>query len=84
MALDVIRRDEDIDVVALLVTMNAAADRVAMHAVRRALVEAQADRLGLALNVIESSEFRSFEVWVRTDCSRSLLVAVPAGLLARS
>lgn len=53
MALEVIRHDEDIDVVALLVTMNAAADRVAMHAVRRALVEAQADRLGLALNVIE-------------------------------
>jgi uncharacterized protein (TIGR00290 family) len=53
MALDVVRRDEDIDVVALLVTMNAAADRVAMHAVRRTLVEAQADRLGLALNVIE-------------------------------
>jgi uncharacterized protein (TIGR00290 family) len=53
MALDVIRRDEDIDIVALLVTMNAVADRVAMHAVRRALVEAQADRLGLALNVIE-------------------------------
>jgi uncharacterized protein (TIGR00290 family) len=53
MALDVIRRDEDIDVVALLVTMNAAADRVAMHAVRRTLVEAQADRLGLALNIIE-------------------------------
>jgi uncharacterized protein (TIGR00290 family) len=53
MALDRIRRDENIDVVALLVTMNASADRVAMHAVRRALVEAQADRLGLALNVIE-------------------------------
>jgi uncharacterized protein (TIGR00290 family) len=53
MALDVIRRDEEIDVVALLVIMNAAVDRVAMHAVRRALVEAQADRLGLSLNVIE-------------------------------
>ena len=53
MALDLIRRDEEIDLVALLVTMNAVADRVAMHAVRRALVEAQADRLGLALNVIE-------------------------------
>ena len=53
MALDVIRRDEGIDVVALLVTINAAVDRVAMHAVRRALVEAQADRLGLELNVIE-------------------------------
>ena len=53
MALDVIRCDEEIDVVALLVIMNAAVDRVAMHAVRRALVEAQADRLGLSLNVIE-------------------------------
>jgi uncharacterized protein (TIGR00290 family) len=53
MALDLIRRDEEIDLVALLVTVNAVADRVAMHAVRRALVEAQADRLGLALNVIE-------------------------------
>jgi len=53
MALDVIRRDEEIDVVALLVIMNAAVDRVAMHAVRRALVETQADRLGLSLNVIE-------------------------------
>ena len=53
MALVLIRRDEEIDLVALLVTMNAVADRVAMHAVRRALVEAQADRLGLALNVIE-------------------------------
>jgi uncharacterized protein (TIGR00290 family) len=53
MALDVIRQDKDVDVVALLVTMSGAADRVAMHAVRRVLVEAQADRLGLALNVIE-------------------------------
>jgi uncharacterized protein (TIGR00290 family) len=53
MALDLIRRDEEFDLVALLVTMNAVSDRVAMHAVRRALVEAQADRLGLALNVIE-------------------------------
>ncbi len=53
MALDVIRRSEDIEVVALLVTMNAEADRVAMHAVRRTLVESQAERLGLALNFIE-------------------------------
>jgi uncharacterized protein (TIGR00290 family) len=53
MALDMIRRDDHVDVVALLVTINAAADRVAMHAVRRALVAAQADRLGLPLHVIE-------------------------------
>jgi uncharacterized protein (TIGR00290 family) len=33
--------------------MNADADRVAMHAVRRALVQAQADRLGLPLHLVE-------------------------------
>lgn len=53
MALDAIRRDEDIEVTALLVTLNVAADRVAMHAVRHELVEAQADRLGLPLRVVE-------------------------------
>ena len=42
-----------VDVVALLVTVNAEADRVAMHAVRRTLVEAQAERLGLPLRVVD-------------------------------
>ena len=47
-------RDElRIDVVGLLTTVNAAADRVAMHAVRRVLLEAQAARLGLPLQVVE-------------------------------
>jgi diphthamide synthase (EF-2-diphthine--ammonia ligase) len=40
-------------VTALLSTVNAAADRVAMHAVRRSLLEAQANRLGLPLVVVE-------------------------------
>jgi uncharacterized protein (TIGR00290 family) len=53
MALDALRGDEQVEVVALMVTMNVAADRVAMHAVRRSLVEAQATRLGLPLIVIE-------------------------------
>jgi uncharacterized protein (TIGR00290 family) len=43
----------EIDIVRLLVTMNADADRVAMHAVRRQLLEAQADRLGLPLELVE-------------------------------
>ncbi len=47
-------RDElRIEVVGLLTTVNAAADRVAMHAVRRVLLEAQAARLGLPLQVVE-------------------------------
>jgi uncharacterized protein (TIGR00290 family) len=52
-ALDATRRDPELDVTGLLVTMNTDADRVAMHAVRRELVEAQADRLGLPLHVVE-------------------------------
>ena len=39
--------------VALLTTFNHAAGRVAMHAVRRSLVEAQAERIGLPLWSVE-------------------------------
>jgi uncharacterized protein (TIGR00290 family) len=52
-ALAAARRDPELDVVGLLVTLNASADRVAMHAVRRSLLEAQAERLGLPLHVVE-------------------------------
>ncbi|MCI0330699.1 MAG: adenine nucleotide alpha hydrolase [candidate division Zixibacteria bacterium] len=44
-----ILRQQEVEVVALLTTFNEAADRVAMHAVRRALVEAQARAAGLPL-----------------------------------
>ena len=48
-ALHVLRQDPRVEVVGLLTTFNEAANRVAMHAVRRALVEAQADAAGLPL-----------------------------------
>ena len=48
LALDTVRRSGT-DVVRLLVTFNGEADRVAMHAVRRQLVAAQSDRLGIAV-----------------------------------
>ncbi len=48
-ALHVLRRRTDIEVVGLLTTFNEAVDRVAMHAVRRELVEAQAAAAGLPL-----------------------------------
>lgn len=48
-ALHVLRRQGDVEVVGLLTTFNEAADRVAMHAVRRELVEAQAVAAGLPL-----------------------------------
>src|SRR5947208_8816890 len=53
LALHTARQDLGVDVVALLVTVNAEADRVAMHAVRRTLVEAQAERLGIPLRVVD-------------------------------
>ena len=43
----------ELDVVGLLTTVNSTADRVAMHAVRRTLLEAQAAALGLPLHVVE-------------------------------
>ncbi|HEY7440429.1 MAG TPA: ATP-binding protein [Acidimicrobiia bacterium] len=52
-ALQAARSDPSLTVTGLLVTTNAEADRVAMHGVRRALVDAQADRLGLPLHVVE-------------------------------
>lgn len=48
-ALHVLREEAEVDVVGLLTTFNAAFDRVAMHGVRRELVELQAAVLGLPL-----------------------------------
>jgi uncharacterized protein (TIGR00290 family) len=47
--LHVMRHELGIDAAALLTTFNAAVDRVAMHAVRRTLVEAQAAAAGVPL-----------------------------------
>lgn len=52
-ALHAVQEEAAIDVIGLLTTVNAEADRVSMHAVRRKLLEAQADRLGLPLHVID-------------------------------
>jgi uncharacterized protein (TIGR00290 family) len=48
-ALHALRRQGDLEVAGLLTTLNEAFDRVAMHAVRRGLVEAQATAARLAL-----------------------------------
>jgi uncharacterized protein (TIGR00290 family) len=47
--LHVLCRRPGVEVVGLLTTFNEAADRVAMHAVRRGLVEAQAEAAGVPL-----------------------------------
>jgi uncharacterized protein (TIGR00290 family) len=63
MALDVARTEGTVEVTALLSTVNADADRVAMHAVRRSLLEAQSDRLGLALVTVNIPSPCSNEIY---------------------
>ncbi|MFH1141896.1 MAG: ATP-binding protein, partial [Chloroflexota bacterium] len=48
-ALHTLRREGRVELAGLLTTFNRAARRVAMHAVRERLVEAQAEALGLPL-----------------------------------
>jgi uncharacterized protein (TIGR00290 family) len=51
-ALHVLRQTGDVEVVGLLTTVNEAHDRVAMHAVRRSLLDAQAEATGLPLAIV--------------------------------
>ncbi|MGB8029062.1 MAG: ATP-binding protein [Terracidiphilus sp.] len=50
--LHVLRRDPSIEICGLLTTLNSAFDRVAMHGVRRAVLEAQAAAAGLPLWIV--------------------------------
>jgi len=50
--LHVLRQQPDVEPAGLVTTINAEFDRVAMHAVRRTLLEAQADAAGLPLHVL--------------------------------
>jgi len=52
-ALHLLKQQAGVEIAALITTFNCTADRVAMHAVRRGLVEAQADRMGLPLWPVE-------------------------------
>jgi uncharacterized protein (TIGR00290 family) len=52
-ALHVARRSPTLEIVGLLTTVTVDFQRVSMHAVRRKLLEAQAERLGLPLHVVE-------------------------------
>ena len=51
-ALHVLRRDPDVECIGLFTTVNREFDRIAMHAVRRTLLDAQADSIGLPLIII--------------------------------
>jgi uncharacterized protein (TIGR00290 family) len=69
-----VARAEGVDVVGLLTTVNANADRVAMHAVRRELLEAQARAVGLPLHVVE----------IPSPCPNDVYEAAMAGAVARA
>jgi len=51
-ALHLLRKGGEYSVDALVTSVNAAADRVAVHAVRRSLLEAQGEALGLPIHVM--------------------------------
>lgn len=51
-SLHVLRQDPEVEVIGLLTTVNATHARVAMHSTRLALAKAQADAVGLPLQVI--------------------------------
>lgn len=63
MALSVACVEGTVEITGLLSTLNADADRVAMHAVRRELLAAQADRLGLALFTVDIPSACSSELY---------------------
>lgn len=79
LALEVARNELGIDVVGLLCTVNAEANRVAMHAVRRSLLEAQAQQLELALYVVELPSPCPNEVY-EARMQTALMTAVSKGV----
>lgn len=73
-ALHRLRTGGEVEVVGLLTTVNQAFDRVAMHGVREALLEAQAEAVGLPL----------WKVPLPWPCSNEAYEAAMAGACARA
>ena len=73
-ALHLLSQREDFHVAGLVTTFNRAADRVAMHAVRRTLVRAQAQRTGIPL----------WEVELPWPCSNAEYEEIMRGVLKRA
>lgn len=74
-ALHVLRRSSEYQVAGLLTTFNQAANRVAMHAVRRELVQAQAEAAGIPLWPVElpwPCSNSAYEDAMRAACDRAL------------
>src|ERR1700684_2249703 len=79
--LHLLRQSPEIQVAALITTFNSEANRVAMHAVRRALVEAQAERTGLPLWAVElpwPGSNLEYEERMRAVCQRARAEGITA------
>jgi diphthamide synthase (EF-2-diphthine--ammonia ligase) len=79
--LHLLRQRPDIQVVALVTTFNSAAHRVAMHAVRRAMVEAQAEQTGLPPWAVElpwPCSKLEYEERMRAVCQRATAGGITA------
>ena len=79
--LHLLRQRPDIEVSALVTTFNSAADRVAMHAVRRALVEEQARSVGIPLWPVElpwPCSNADYEARMRAVCERAVAEGITA------
>jgi uncharacterized protein (TIGR00290 family) len=79
--LHLLRQQPNIQVVALLTTFNSSANRVAMHAVRRELVETQAERTGIPLWAVElpwPCSNLEYEDRMRAACQRATAEGITA------
>ena len=79
--LHLLRQMPDVQVVALITTFNSTANRVAMHAVRRALVEAQVERTGIPLWAVElpwPCSNLNYEEQMRSVCQRAMAEGITA------
>jgi uncharacterized protein (TIGR00290 family) len=63
LALDAMRRDPSVEVVALLTTITEVYDRISIHGVRRALLDAQVKSLGLPVHEIVLAPQSSNELY---------------------
>ena len=76
-----LRQRADTQVAALVTTFNSQANRVAMHAVRRALVESQAERTGIPLWAVElpwPCSNQDYEDRMRVVCQRAVAEGITA------
>jgi len=79
--LHLLRQNPEIQVAALITTFNSEANRVAMHAVRRALVEVQSEGSGLPLWAVElpgPCSNLEYEERMRAVCQRAVAEGITA------